>query len=120
MPYKPKHYCAYPLCPELVESGNKYCSKHKKLKSIGKTKRSSCAEGYDRIWERLRRYKLNRNPLCEECLKKEPKVIRQAEQVHHIKKIKDYPELRLVLGNLESLCRGCHNIKTAKEKKSIL
>ncbi len=29
--------------------------------------------------------------------------------VHHIKEIKDYPDLALVLDNLETLCQQCHN-----------
>ena len=118
MPYKPKHPCAYPLCPELAESGQKYCEKHKQTKQENYTKRSSCADGYDRKWQKVRLLKLRINPLCEKCLKKKPPIIRQAKEVHHKKKIKDYPELRLVLENLESLCEPCHDEETAKEKKS--
>ena len=29
--------------------------------------------------------------------------------VHHKKEVKDYPELALVLDNLETLCQQCHN-----------
>ena len=29
MPFRPKHPCAHPGCPELVESGQKYCEKHR-------------------------------------------------------------------------------------------
>lgn len=31
------------------------------------------------------------------------------DMVHHIKVVKDYPELALELNNLESLCNSCHN-----------
>ncbi|GAF63656.1 putative endonuclease [Bacillus sp. TS-2] len=30
-------------------------------------------------------------------------------QVHHIKELKDFPHLALVLANLETLCIWCHN-----------
>ena len=30
MPTKPKHPCAWPGCPELVESGERYCEKHRR------------------------------------------------------------------------------------------
>lgn len=30
-------------------------------------------------------------------------------EVHHLKEVKDFPELALVLSNLETLCVSCHN-----------
>lgn len=37
--------------------------------------------------------------------------IRRAEEVHHIKELKEYPELKLCDDNLISLCTICHNIR---------
>lgn len=34
---------------------------------------------------------------------------RKSLHVHHKKEVKDYPELALVLDNLETLCQQCHN-----------
>jgi 5-methylcytosine-specific restriction protein A len=31
MPYKPKVPCRHPGCAELVEAGQKYCEKHKRM-----------------------------------------------------------------------------------------
>jgi len=31
VPRKPKHPCGYPGCPNLVESGERYCAEHEKL-----------------------------------------------------------------------------------------
>jgi len=115
MPYKPKHPCAYPLCPNLVESGQRYCDKHKQTNTDNQSKRSSCAEGYDRKWQKVRAYKLRLNPLCEKCLAKG--IVRVATQVHHKKKFKDNPELRLDIDILESLCKPCHDEETAKERR---
>lgn len=58
--------------------------------------------------------------LCQECL--EDKLIRVYDVVHHIKPLKDYPELSLVEDNLISLCHACHNMienKQEKENKNI-
>ena len=63
--------------------------------------------GYDRTWARLRRMKLNANPLCEECERNG--IVTQAKEVHHIIPIDERPELRLVWENLESLCIACHD-----------
>lgn len=44
---------------------------------------------------------------CQSCKRKGK--VKKAEQVHHIKEVKKYPELALVLENTESLCLDCHN-----------
>lgn len=44
-------------------------------------------------------------------LRGEDRKIRRAEQVHHIKELKEYPELALDDDNLISLCVQCHNIR---------
>lgn len=41
----------------------------------------------------------------------EDKKIRAACEVHHVKELKEYPELALVDENLISLCTQCHNIR---------
>jgi len=57
-------------------------------------------------WRVLRIYKLSNNPLCEICSTKEIPV--PAAEVHHLKEVRDVPELRLSLSNLQSLCKRCH------------
>jgi len=114
MPYKPKQYCRFPGCNQLVDT--RYCEQHKKPVSKYEEDRESASNrGYDRKWQRLRAYKLRLNPLCEECLKHG--IVEPAEEVHHIKSVEQYPELRLVLDNLESLSKSCHSKKTAEENK---
>lgn len=48
------------------------------------------------------------DPLCELC-KREGKVT-PVDEVHHIRPVADYPELRLVLENLVSLCKSHHRL----------
>jgi 5-methylcytosine-specific restriction protein A len=50
------------------------------------------------------------DPCCEDCLPR----ITPAVDVHHIRKIADAPELRLVMSNLMSLCKPCHSVRTAR------
>ena len=58
-------------------------------------------------WKQLRLERLAKdNYLCQRCLKR--KRIVPATTVHHIKPVKDYPELALVMDNLISLCNTCH------------
>lgn len=56
----------------------------------------------------------------------EDRKIRTAKEVHHIKELKDYPDLALEDSNLISLCTQCHNIqhgrnpyKFVKKKKKV-
>lgn len=73
-------------------------------------------------WLRCRKLALIRdNYLCQKCLKENK--ITTADMVHHIRSLEDYPELALVLENLESLCNACHNMehpeKGGGKKKEI-
>ncbi|TLS37746.1 HNH endonuclease [Pseudalkalibacillus caeni] len=59
-------------------------------------------------WRKLRLKILKRdNYECQTC-KRNGKV-GKAENVHHIKEVKKYPELALVEDNLECICIPCHN-----------
>jgi 5-methylcytosine-specific restriction enzyme A len=44
---------------------------------------------------------------CQECKRKGD--VSLAQNVHHIKEVKEFPELALVLDNTESVCINCHN-----------
>ena len=69
---------------------------------------------------------------CQDCRKrlreagKEGKLLTgrdrkiwPAEEVHHIKELKEHPELALDDDNLVSLCTGCHNHKFVRKKKRL-
>lgn len=58
---------------------------------------------------------------CQHC--KAAGRMRKSDCVHHIKHLKDRPDLALKLSNLVSLCNSCHNVqhpekqlKTRKKK----
>ena len=67
MPYKPKVPCKHPGCSELVEPGQKYCEKHKKMHP--EEVRSAASRGYNARWRRESKKFLELHPLCQECLK---------------------------------------------------
>ncbi|WZY00353.1 HNH endonuclease signature motif containing protein [Bacillus sp. FSL W7-1360] len=61
-----------------------------------------------KAWQKARRLALNRDDhLCRHCF--DNGTITSAQTVHHIKYLKDHPELALDLANLVSLCFSCHN-----------
>jgi 5-methylcytosine-specific restriction protein A len=68
---------------------------------------------YDlRVWRKLRRLKLERDPLCEHCRPTGRLVA--AAHVDHIRPISQGGE-PLDLANLASLCASCHSRKTARD-----
>ena len=113
MPKKPKKPCKHPGCPELTE-GN-YCKVHQR--EINREYNCS-SRPYKKLynssrWQDLRRYVLNKQPLCVECLKNNR--ITPATVVDHIKPHKGNEDLFYDINNLQSLCKSCHDRKTAKE-----
>lgn len=75
-----------------------------------------CREWYGK--DGIRNKALERdNYECQEC-KRQGKV-GQAQNVHHIKEVKDFPSLALVLDNVESVCINCHN-KTHKRLEKYI
>jgi 5-methylcytosine-specific restriction protein A len=65
-------------------------------------------------WQRLRKYKLQQNPLCEACL--QLGYIEPAVAVDHRKPISAGGELYPAIEKLASLCERCHNMKTRYEQ----
>ena len=61
-----------------------------------------------RSWRSLRLEALERdNNECQTC--KRYGKVGEAQNVHHIKNVKEFPMLALSLSNLESICIKCHN-----------
>lgn len=122
MPKKPKKPCAYPMCPELVEAGERYCEKHKRIqeerikqrkKEYEKKRKSARERGYDSRWQKARKIFLSKNPLCVSCMKEGR--ITPATVVDHIIPHKGDYELFWDESNWQALCKKCHDRKTAIE-----
>jgi hypothetical protein len=58
------------------------------------------------VWQRARAQQLARVPYCERCIAEH--ALTAATVVHHHIDVDERPDLRLDPGNLESLCRACH------------
>ena len=89
--------------------------KKEKAKSYNDTARDKeSAKIYNSTrWRKIRKYILKRDGgICQICGRSEKSMI-----VDHIQELKDRPDLAWSYSNLTTLCRSCHNIKTAKEKE---
>ncbi len=100
--------CAKQTCRELVERGR--CAKH--APEADRERGSSTARGYDAVWQRFRTWFIGRHPLCVDC--QEQNALTATTEVHHVKKLAEYPALRLVESNCLGLCAACHAIRTRR------
>lgn len=115
MPYAPKSPCRKRGCPSLATNGG-YCSEHQALVQRpyhdvykGKTK----DRGYGGKWQRARRSYLQMYPLCAECLRQDRLV--EATVVDHVVPHRGDMALFWNSDNWQSLCKQCHDSKTARE-----
>lgn len=61
-------------------------------------------------WERARFLAKRRDGFkCAQC------GSRNKLEVHHVKRVRDAPDLAFDLNNLLTLCRDCHTVETDKE-----
>lgn len=110
MANKSQKYCAAYPCKRLVPAGQSYCAEHRP--SISKKKTDSFYSTAQ--WQRFRAWYRTKHPFCEECLKHDQFV--PMAIVDHIVEIKD-GGAKLSEGNCQSLCRSCHQKKTAAESR---
>jgi 5-methylcytosine-specific restriction enzyme A len=112
-PTAPQHPCTYPGCSALVTGRRSRCEKHQTLeRSVMENRRGSAnSRGYGSRWRIARKRFLNLNPLCSEC--NHMGRLTAATIVDHIFPHKGDAALFWNQSNWQSLCRRCHNRKTA-------
>lgn len=102
MPTSPPRYCPkckaahVGRCPERQQHSN------------GKTS----DRGYGWDWQRFRKQVLRERPLCADCEAEGKASV--AEELHHLRKIKDVPQLRLDPDNVLPLCGFHHDQRTSR------
>lgn len=124
MPYKPNRQCTghgpcLNKCPNLIKNKEPYCPAcmgylREELK-LYDNKRDQTRERrfiHSMQWRKIRDVKLNRDPLCEECLELGREI--PAILVHHIDgdEFNNDPEGK----NHRSLCNNCHEAIHKKER----
>ena len=112
MATKPLRPCRHPGCPELTREG--WCPKHKP-----KTQRRASAAYHGwyslPIWtDDLRQAQLLREPFCRECARQGFRT--WATVADHIRPFRGNWALFIDPRNHQSLCKHCHDQKTAREQ----
>jgi len=118
MPRRPRVPCNYPGCPELVEAGQRYCTRHKRQeqKRYDDERGTAAQRGYGSRWRRYTLLFKKQHPLCAEC-ERQGRVT-PVYLVDHIIPVTG-PDDPLFWDpeNHQGLCEQCHNIKRATEDK---
>jgi 5-methylcytosine-specific restriction protein A len=113
MPYAPPHPCSHPGCGALAQAH--YCPDHarERQQRYDRERGSASVRGYDSRWRRAREEWLRSHPLCAEHVRQGEVVA--AVVVDHIRPHKGDRALFWDRGNWQSLCKACHDRKTALE-----
>ena len=116
MGQKPMRECHKIGCHTLTRET--YCTKHRSeyIKREAQrqqrydrhTRNASATEFYkSAAWQKARALSIAAHyGLCQDCL--EQGRFKRADMVHHVKPLRDYPELALEQSNLRPLCNRCH------------
>lgn len=113
MALKPLRPCRHPGCPELTREG--YCPKHKPVKAPRRTSAEYHGWYNLRVWtDDLRPAQLLREPWCRECARRGIRT--RATVVDHITPHRGDWQLFIDPANHQSLCKHCHDRKTAREQ----
>ena len=112
MATRAKRLCQYPQCGALAEEGL-YCKAHQRVRIDDRP--SAARRGYDHTWQRLRRMKLNEQPLCADPFSVHAALgeVVLATDVHHVDVVSDGNAVLTSLDRLQSLCHSCHSRVTA-------
>jgi 5-methylcytosine-specific restriction enzyme A len=95
----------------LVRDGSSRCAKHKHVekRTIDKQRASSTQRGYGSRWQKARATYISHNPACVQCGSEVGLV------VDHIVPHKRDQTLFWDTSNWQTLCKRCHDAKTARE-----
>jgi 5-methylcytosine-specific restriction enzyme A len=113
-PWAPTHPCCYRGCAMFVDGIDCRCEKHRTQfqREFDQQRDSAAARGYGSKWRMARREFLRNSPLCVKC--HVVGILRSATVVDHIIPHKGDQKLFWNQSNWQSMCKRCHDLKTAK------
>lgn len=100
--------CRAPSCPLFALPDERFCTDHIHEYKISRTRERHRKKVRDPFygtlrWKRKSLKMRKKYPVCQKC------KVQFTQVVHHIKPVKQYPELAFEDSNLLCLCHTCHN-----------
>ena len=113
-PWAPGKACAESGCATVVPTGTRRCQAHMReyWRQKNAERPAALKNFYNSApWRKLRTLKRQLTPFCEVSGCAAP-----AQQIDHIVRLVDRPDLALELANLRSLCASHHSSKTMTDR----
>ena len=85
---------------------------------LGRNRRNPKLTRTSRRYRKARRTFLRKNPLCVKCAERGLTVA--AEELDHVLRAVDRPDLFMERTNWQALCQPCHERKTAAENLDLM
>lgn len=133
MPARPFRICRHPGCSALVYGKVERCAQHleaakqvsdARKRELDERRGTATSRGYDVRWRRFREQWLRQHPICGDRIRGRSAEhsacaatgrVTPGTDVDHIVPHSGDPALFWDEVNLQTLCRECHNRKTAQE-----
>lgn len=113
---KPLRPCRHPGCAALTREG--YCPKHKPKPAARRVSAAYHSWYSLPVWtDDLRPAQLLAEPWCRDCARRGIRT--RATVVDHVQPHRGDWDKFIDRGNLQSLCKGCHDRKTAREQAQL-
>src|ERR1700728_1080268 len=108
----PSYFCKHPTCNAMLPARG-YCPRHGAEAAVEEASRQRAYDSSKRdrrsidfyhstAWLAFRENVLFEHPICQHCRKQ------VSTDVHHVKPIAQFWELRFDRANVEALCGKCH------------
>lgn len=116
MAMKPLRPCRHPGCAALTREG--YCPRHKPKPAARRASAAYHSWYSLPVWtDDLRPAQLLAEPWCRDCARRGIRT--RATVVDHVQPHRGDWDKFIDRGNLQSLCKGCHDRKTAGEQAQL-
>ena len=116
MAMKPLRPCHHPGCAALTREG--YCPRHKPKPAARRVSAAYHSWYSLPVWtDDLRPAQLLAEPWCRDCARRGIRT--RATVVDHVQPHRGDWDKFIDRGNLPSLCKGCHDRKTAREQAQL-
>lgn len=127
-----RRVCAHPGCAQAIPFGERWCERHReaglarqaeqerarqRAAPVSEFKREASRLYGTAAWQKMRLAQLAREPLCKACTARGHIV--PATVVDHVRRHGNDVNRFFDANNLQSLCKPCHDHKTATHDATV-
>jgi len=117
MPTQPRPQCSIYRCKQPTTPGSSLCIDHAPPPRVNMIKRENDREYKTAVWQTIRAGQLSKQPLCQSCQLAGRLTL--GVHVDHVIAWKSIGPGGFVNNIFQTLCGGCHSVKTGLEQRGI-